>query len=163
MEIVEYLKEVGITPISAIIIGFSIWITLQIYNFKIDKIKREQAQNLEFIKDRLEKRSALLEELNGLAHEFDHSVNHVFDGNRGHYEIQVENTYKKIRTEARSKIELIENDFPDFLAKVYQFTNEGKLILEEKKFNWSRYKNAKEELLALFVSIRASLPGMRIK
>jgi hypothetical protein len=82
MEIAEYLRSLGITPLSALMIALSVWATSQYFKYKIEREKEKDKQALEFLAERMKKRSALLEELNGHVHNFDHYVNHVHEGDR---------------------------------------------------------------------------------
>jgi hypothetical protein len=161
MEIAEYLRSIGITPLSALMIALSVLATSEYFKYKIDKQKKKCEKALEFLAERLKKRSALLEELNGHVHNFDHYVNHVHEGDAGWYITAVDEKFKIIRTLSREKIEVIgEDEFPEFLPLIYSFTDEGKSILTQQ-FNLRSYEASKKALLLLFAHVRATLPGMR--
>ena len=161
IEIAEYLRSIGITPLSALMIALSVFITSEYFKYKIDKQKKKDEKVLEILTERLNKRSALLEELNVHVHNFDHYVNHVHEGDTGWYITAIDDKFNIIRTLSRDKIEVIgEDEFPDFLPLIYAFTNEGKSILMQQ-FNLSRYEKSKKDLLLLFVQVRATLPSMR--
>lgn len=115
---------------------------------------------MDFLAKRLEKRSGALEELNALVHDFDHYVNHVFEGDGGWYKTETEMRFKEIRSKSRKWIEFIEDDFPEFLELIYAYTDEGRQVGSDE-FEYQNYKEKKAELENLFKQIRATLPGMR--
>ena len=160
MEIAEYLKSVGITPISALLIALSVWLTSQYFKYRIEKVRDSDKQTLEFLADRLKKRAGALEELNALVHDFDHYVNHVFEGDKGWYQTETEARFKQIRSKSRGRVEFIEDDFPEFLEVIYAYTDEGKLV-GTNQFEYQRYQKQREKLDELFKQVRATLPGMR--
>jgi vacuolar-type H+-ATPase subunit I/STV1 len=141
-------------------IALSVWATSEYFKYKIEREKEKDKQALEFLAERMKKRSALLDELNGHVHNFDHYVNHVHEGDKGWYETAIDEKFKIIRALSRDKIEVIGDDFPEFLEFIYSFTDEGKSILTQT-FNFKRYEASKKALLLLFAHVRATLPGMR--
>lgn len=160
IDIADYLTGIGITPIGALLIVLSVWASSQYFKYKIEKIRSEDKQVLDFLQERLKKRADALEELNALIHDFDHYINHVFEGDKGWYETETEVRFKEIRATSRERIEIIEDDFPEFLDLIYDYTDEGRRVGTDK-FEYTAYKSKKAELESLFASIRATLPGMR--
>ena len=180
--IIEYLKSIGVKPLIMLVILFFIAVICLYLTYKIDKEKEKYKKELEFLAEkqkkeleflaekhnkaleflaeRQNKRAELLEELNGHVHNFDHYVDHVFQGDGGWYRTAIDEKYVNIRELSRVKIELIENDFPEFLDLIYDFTANGRLILDGH-FDVNNYKDAKNALNALFSDIRGTLPGMR--
>jgi hypothetical protein len=161
IEMAEYLKSVGITPISILLIALCVWVTSQYFiKYKIPKMRDKDKQILDFLADRLKERASALEELNSLVHEFDHYINHVLEGDKGWYQTETKKRFKQIRSKARERIEFIEDDFPEFLELIYVYTDEEKLV-GINQFKYQRYQEIKTELENLFKQIRATLPGMR--
>lgn len=158
-EAMKYLNSLGIAPILIIIIGLAIWVAKTYITHKLQKERKLWEEELKFLSERHIARSRLLEELNGLIHEFDHYINHVFEGDGGWYEEAIEEKYKEIRSIARKKIELV-SDFPDFEENIYKFTSNGRTILESG-FDFTSYNDSKDKLNSFIVKIRETLPRMK--
>ena len=158
-ELTKYLMSIGTAPAIIIFAGVLVWIIKIYVNHKLQKERKKWEESLKFISERHIARSRLLEEINGLIHNFDHYVIHVFEGDGGWYKEAIEEKYKEIRELARSKIELV-TEFNEFESVIYDFTDRGRRILSGD-FEFSQYKESKQQVNLLISKVRETLPGVK--
>jgi len=158
-EVTKYLTNIGATPVLIIFIGIVIWATQQYVNHRLQKERKRWEEELKFISEQHIARSRLLEEINGLIHNFDHYVVHVFEGDGGWYKEAIDEKYRELRELTRDKIELV-SDFSDFEVVIYNFTESGRAILIGK-FNFNQYEKSKQQVNTLFSKVRETLPNVK--
>lgn len=157
-EVTKYLTNIGATPVVIIFIGIVIWTAQQYVTHKLQKERKKWEEELKFISERHIARNRLLEEINGLIHNFDHYVVHVFEGDGGWYKEAINEKYREIRKLTRDKIELV-SDFSDFEEEIYNFTESGRVILDGK-FDFNQYKESKLKVNGLISKVRETLPSV---
>ncbi|MCU7796720.1 MAG: hypothetical protein KZQ75_06285 [Candidatus Thiodiazotropha sp. (ex Myrtea spinifera)] len=173
IDIVEYLNELGFTPIAILLLGIAIWFIAQYILRRNSMEKRKDEIFLQSKANRLQSTEGLADELHGLSNNFNHCIENLLMpkrkplsdgyGSKDMYWSILNDHFVRIRDLARSKESLMKDDFPNFLTRMYSFTEHG-LWAAQGKCTYENYRTERDNAYEILNQVRSNAPSrLRIR